>query len=407
MSRFSVFSLIIFLSFIVFTPRVYSGELSGNVSVEARLFTESPSSTSPITYDSQDRHNTSVALTPEYYSETSSGAVTFTFTPFLRLDSADNNRTHFDVRELFFLKVFDEWEIGFGIRKFFWGVTESAHLVDIINQVDLVESSGGEDKLGQPMINIAVEKDFGNFDFFLMPFFRERTFPGEGGRLRPPLVVDADLTEYQSKSEEQHVDFALRYSHYFGNWELGLSYFYGTGREPLLRAGLDDLGNPILIPRYIIINQGGLELQRNAGDFIFKFEGIYRDLGSEGEEFFSTVLGLEYTLVGLFESDADLGLIAEWLYDDRGENSQSLMEDDIMIGLRLALNDVSGTEALLGVVEDLDSGSGFIFLESSRRFGDNIRASIEASIYSNALRDEPLSTLAGEDHIRLELFYFF
>ena len=88
------------------------------------------------------------------------------------------------------LKVFDESELRVGLRKVFWGVTESQHLVDIINQTDLVESLDGEEKLGQPMINYALINDWGTLDLYLLPYFRERTFSGINGRLRSSLYVD-------------------------------------------------------------------------------------------------------------------------------------------------------------------------------------------------------------------------
>ena len=71
-----------------------------------------------------------------------------------------------------------EIELLVGINKVFWGVTESVHLVDIVNQTDLVEDLDQEDKLGQPMVNLALQHDWGLLNIYLLPYFRERTFPG-------------------------------------------------------------------------------------------------------------------------------------------------------------------------------------------------------------------------------------
>ncbi len=73
-------------------------------------------------------------------------------------------------------------ETRVGVRRVFWGVTEFQHLVDIINQSDSVEDIDNEDKLGQPMINLSLVKDWGIVDFFVLPYFRERTFAGAEGR---------------------------------------------------------------------------------------------------------------------------------------------------------------------------------------------------------------------------------
>ena len=112
--------------------------------------------------------------------------------PFFRYDNADSRRTHADLREAYFLLFGEigngEWELRVGIDQVFWGVTESQHLVDIVNQIDLVEHPNGETKLGQPMVNITYSSDWGIVEFFVLPYHRARTFPGSSGRLRLPLV---------------------------------------------------------------------------------------------------------------------------------------------------------------------------------------------------------------------------
>ena len=49
----------------------------------------------------------------------------------------------------------ENYETKIGVRKDFWGVTETVHRVDILNQTDSVDGFDGEDKLGQPMINLS------------------------------------------------------------------------------------------------------------------------------------------------------------------------------------------------------------------------------------------------------------
>ena len=97
-----------------------------------------------------------------------------------------------------------------GIGKVFWGVTESQHLVDVINQTDLVENMDGEEKLGQPMINFALVRDWGTVDFFLLPGSRERTFPEAEGRLRTTPRVDVEQAVYESSRGKRHIDEAIR-----------------------------------------------------------------------------------------------------------------------------------------------------------------------------------------------------
>ena len=259
-------------------------EVNGHVSVEGRLFAHDP------LYPDQVRNNGSIALEPEFYQARDMD-YSLTFVPFLRIDSADSERTHFDIRELNLLLVGDPLEVSIGFGKVFWGVTEFVHLVDIINQTDLVESIRGEDKLGQPMLHLSAPSFFGVFDFFVLPYFRERTFPGSHGRLRTSLVVDTDNPVYESSSEQHHMDFAIRYSQVFNFGDFGIYYFKGTGRDPSFIPAVKDSGEAVLLPYYRQIDQVGADLQIVAGSWLWKLEALYQD--NAYDSFYSATGGFE------------------------------------------------------------------------------------------------------------------
>ena len=134
-------------------------------------------------------------------------------------------------------------------------------MVDIINQTDLVEDPDAEDKLGQPMLKLAFLRDWGTLTFFAMPRFRERTFPGRQGRLRSEPAVDTSQAVFASSLDVWHPDFAVRWAHTLGDWDMGLAHFSGTSREPRLLPGLDSKRRATLMPRYDLIHQTSLEAQ--------------------------------------------------------------------------------------------------------------------------------------------------
>ena len=373
-------------------------ELSGYAAVEGRAFFND------ALFPGQKRDSASFALQTEYYHEWESGS-SFIFVPFARVDSADSERTHLDIRELNYLYLGNNWELRFGVGKVFWGITEFVHLVDIINQTDLVENIDGEEKLGQPMIHFSVPRDWGVLDMFVLPYFRERTFVGSKGRLRSAFLVDTDSARYESSAEERHVDFAIRYSHTIGDWDLGIYNFNGTGREPTLLPGFDSNGSPMLIPFYEQINQTGLDLQLVAGEWLWKLEALYRT--GQGDSFFASVGGFEYTFVGIAETRMDLGIIGEWAYDVRGDSAPTAFENDLMLGLRLAVNDIASTELLSGLLQDLNNSSRALSLEASRRFGDNWKATIEARGFFNLPESDLLFSLRDDDFIQFELSYYY
>ena len=290
-----------------------------------------------------------------------------------------------------------------GLRKVFWGVTESAHLVDIVNQTDLVENIDTEDKLGQPMVNLTLLRDWGTLDLFLMPWFRERTFPGADGRPRAPLYVDESAARYESGAGERHLDAAVRWSHYFGDWDIGVAHFSGTGREPTLPVELTARG-PVLVPFYEQIGQTGLDLQATKGDWLFKLEAFHRT--GQGPSFQALAAGFEYTLVGVAGSVADLGLIAEYLRDNRSSGLTNL-DDDVALGFRLAFNDVASSELLVFAGVDVDTRARFTSIEGGRRLGQSWKLELEGRFFSNTDPADPLSALRDDDYLQLELLKYY
>jgi len=373
-------------------PAWAQGELSGNITLEARGYVQEAAPSGP------DRATLSISAEPEYYR--AMGPHSVTIAPFVRLDSADTERNQFDLREAYLLYVTDRWELALGARRVFWGVAESQHLVDIINQTDQVAAPDGEDKLGQPMAHLTVPADWGTVELFAMPYFRQRTFPGADGRLRGPLVVDTDATTYASGQKQRHLDLATRYSHFIGPWDLALSHFSGTSREPMMRL----VGNS-LVPHYPQIQQTGLEAQLVMGEWLIKAEAIHRT--GFGQGYYGSVIGFEYTFVGLLGSAADLGVLGEWHRDSRGDNATTPFNHDLMVGMRLAFNDVQSSEALFGVTADPVIGAHALFLEASRRIGDQAKIELEVRAFGGPTKDVALHGIRNDDYVQLNLAWYF
>jgi hypothetical protein len=374
-------------------------ELTGFVSAETRLYPNS------ARYIGQDDHSASLVFKPEYYHEFKDGS-SFTFVPFYRLNSADQERTHFDIRELTLLWLQDDFELRLGVRKVFWGTTEFFHLVDIINQFDLVENIDFEDKLGQPMANISFSRDWGTLDLFWLPYFRERTFPGTGGRLRGAAVIDTDQAEYESAAKEWHSDWAFRYSHYFGDWDIGISQFIGTNREPTLLDGTGSNGDAIKIPRYEQITQTSLDMSFVTGEWLWKGEALYR-AGQGNENYYAWTGGFEYTFTRIWNSQMDLGVLGEWMYDTRQEKATNAFQNDLGGGLRLAFNNSASTETLFGWVQDIESSARLLFLEASHRFGDNLLLTAEFRAFVNQPATDFLFESRDDEILQVELAYYF
>lgn len=384
----------------------------------------------------EQRTNNSFSAELEYYNSWADDTQSFTFTPFYRYDETDEERTHFDVREMIWHQVGDGYELKAGVGKVFWGVTESAHLVDIVNQTDGVEAIDGEDKLGQPMVQLLLEEDWGNLDVFVLPYHRERTFAGENARLSTGFKM-ADAI-YEAEDEESNVDVALRWNHYWEELEYSLSYFHGTSREPstgvLVKSDTTSEG----LPYYPLIEQFGLELQYLYEDWAWKLESVYRmgmpendiDLGgvkvgvyqqeaipffapesftvADEKDYFATAAGFEFTQVGIFESRMDLGWVVEHLYDSRGDKAAATAsEHDVLLATRWVANDADDSELLAGVFYDYEYGDYSISLEGNTRIAESVSLELEGRFFVIDDDDNPQYGFKDEDFVKLSLAYFY
>ena len=386
-------------------------ELSGRFEIEARGFTHPPA------HSGQRRNGLSFAVQPEIYHAFGDGWQSLLFTPFLRVDTADEERTHFDVRELLYQRVFDSAELRAGIGRVFWGVTESYHLVDVVNQTDLVENVDRDDKLGQPLVNLTLIRDWGALDLFVLPGFRERTFPGREGRLRSEPFVDTDRATYESGAGRRRIDYAVRWSHAIGDFDVGVAHFHGTSREPRLRplavcadgrpapaSGCPPVG-AVLAPRYEVVHRTSLDLQATRDAMLWKLEALHES--GQGDAWIAWVAGFEYTWFGIDGSAVDLGLLAEHLFDGRGGNAPQPFENDVFAGVRLALNDEAGTDFLAGVIADVEGDATTLSLEASRRIGERWKVELEARAWIGVEDGDPMFPLHRDDYVQLTLSRFF
>jgi hypothetical protein len=367
----------------------------GGVEIQARGFLSAPAA------PAQTRHDASAALTGMFAVSWDRGTHVVTFEPFARVDAADRRRSHVDVRVLSYELAWRDVELRLGVRRVFWGVTESRHLVDVLNQTDLVEDPDGEDKLGQPMANIAWISGLGTVDGYLLVGFRQPTFPGEVGRLRTPLVVDPDRAVFARSGVARHLAWAARWAHVLGPLDIAVSHFSGLSREPRLEPDLRDTRQ--LIPYYDRVHQTGIEAQIVSGNWAWKVEALSRS-GGPGGRIRAAVGGFEYTLYQVFGTDADLGLLAEVLQDTRDDVP---FDDDLFAGVRLARNDVHGTELLAGALVDRTSGGTLASIEASRRIGDAWSIEVEIRGFMALRAADPMAALRKDDYLGLRITRWF
>jgi hypothetical protein len=374
-------------------------DISGSAEMQARTFWQDGQ------WLGQDDRalQSSLILTTEVRWYNEGGNQRAAIIPYLRWDATDAERNLADLKEAYWAYQGDSYELLVGANTVFWGVTESVHLVDIINQTDFGGDIDGEDKLGQPMVSLVLQREWGEITGFVMPYFKERTFAGHDGRFRPPLAMDTDNAVYESSDENDHVDLALRYSHYFGHIDIGLSVFSGTSREPRFVPSPDGAS---LLPVYGQIEQFGVDVQYTRDSWLWKLEAISRDGATHS--FTAAAGGFEYTMYQLAETSADVGLILEYQYDGRNElEPVTLADNDLFVATRVALNDVQNTTVLAGVSYDTNTGETFLNIEAERRFGENWFGELRVRAFSGAEPGDSTYFLKEDDYIQLSISRYY
>lgn len=375
----------------ILSSQIIIGEIIGELSFDNRYFFD-------IGLEEQKKNHTSFSISPEIFKDDSNRI--FHFKAKVRKDSEDSGRNLNDIQELYLINILKDKEIKFGISKEFWGVTETSHRVDIINQTDFTEGFDGEEKLGQPMIKISLEKQWGLLDAYALLGFRERNFSGNKGRLRLPTYISEKDSLYSSSSRNKRTDFAIRWSNYYDDLDIAISHFSGTSREPRFLPLADEVN--ALVPVYDVIDQTGLEIQYLLDSLAIKGEIISRS--GQGERFTAATYGFEYTQVGFLQTRIDLGWVVELNHDDRLENSP------FVLGTRLSFNDIYDSQILSGFIINDKSKELSFLLEASRRIGECCLLLLEGVYFDDTDEDNGQQKLfqafREDDFLRAEFIYY-
>lgn len=367
------------------TPRPWSqrfprADFYGWFEAEGRFFVQEPVNPQGQPLENDYWFNGSMAWQPGVLVDVTD-YMNFELVLFGRVDQHDRNRTHGDIREAFFDLSFNAWTFGFGIHRERWGVVTSRDVVDIINQVDFVEDFFATDaRLGQAMITTSYSHDkAGKFALYVMSWARPLIFPALQGRPAPVLPVENSIRAYESRLKQGQIDVSARWSGSQRGFDWGLSYFFGTTRQPqLIIVDATPLAETFQ-PFYELIHQGGLEARYVNGGWRVQAESIVR--GGQGPTFAAVTGGFGYTFYETRGSIVDFGMLAEYNYDGRNNTTFIVFENDLFLGFRIDLDEPGHTKIVTGAYVDVRDGSFYIVGDASRFFGGRWEVTVGTRVY--------------------------
>ena len=357
---------------------------------------------------------------------TFSDSIQAVIAPHFRLGLTDPEYHLVSPDELFIDYVKERFEIRAGYQIHFWGTVESSNIVDILNQKDFKGDFLDPEKLGEPSLRTRFLLGESRFDFYLFPTFTPAELPGPINRFSffDGALDFSDDPLYTHPAKDRRLQGALRWDYTIGSADIGLSYFNGYEKFPIINLTPgESKANTV----YYEMQQAGGDLQMSLGEWLIKAEAIYQDTGLAGSFRRNSILpsgvflplrelvpdnhtalvgGLEYTFFG-FLGTGDLGVIAEYLYDsEQAPDAVAFrpFQNDFFGGFRWTRNNPGDAELLAGLILDLKEQSMILSVEYSERYFDRIKL-IASLDRINAAPEDPISVFNNDDRFSLELSY--
>ena len=356
--------------------------LEGSVGVELRLFDHAPR------LPGQRHHAGALVLNSSFTA--AAGAWDFKLSPYLRLDAADSASRYLDLREASVRHRSPQglWRVG--METVHWGVVESNHLVDVVNQLDPRADVDMKAKLGQPLVSYTRFLDrFGRVELMWLPYHRPRPLLGNESRQRVGPVA-RDPVPHGLGSWRRTDDAAIRWSGTLSDVDLGVYAFRGLSREP------DEPSSGA--ESYRKITQFGLNAQWPVGSMLWKLEAIHRR--GHGKAFNAYVVGGEYTFN---LPSGELGALLETMRDRRDASAPpTRFADALFAGVRYRFNESGDSELLYGVLRDHASRARLHKLEFSRRMLPKVRLGLVVRKIESE-DDSPYASLRDDSNLQLTL----
>ncbi|MFT6897259.1 MAG: hypothetical protein ACJA13_001665 [Paraglaciecola sp.] len=280
--------------------------------------------------------------------------------------TSDNSESAWDIQDFYWRWHNKNVVLDVGFTRDFWGVTESRHLVDVINQVDLRFDRFADARLSQPMVKVDYRQVGSTLSFYLLPCYRAL----------PQLDLGLNSDERQSFTRidcgkdngELPWSAAVRWAKVTGEVDWGLAFYQGVSREPY--AGFKP--NSVLVDAYPDVSRATVDMQWTNESLLLKGEALLQH--SPYGDAAAIIGGFEYSYATLFDGELDLSLLMEYLHDSRCR--QIAFSCATMVGVRWLGNDVAGSNGLLTLLYDRKSHQWRPAFQYGRRFSDSTSVNI-------------------------------
>ena len=343
-----------------------------------------------------------------------------------RLDQQDPVRTILVIEEAWAQWKFKPFKLRVGYDLLNWTATEAFHPADIFNSRNLDSDLQNYEKVGEPMVSLAVKTAVGKFTFYHMPTFVQPILPSPSSRLSfaPGQDLGVKRLDVSGKLTSRWFapQFGLRWRYSFDNADISLHGIHHQDRSQPSVILIDNTPTAL----FQTVTQVGGTYQHVVEGFILKLEAAWRIFhkpadedqgilfldGTNGKPDHGRIaFGLEYGLAHDAGSESTLLLEGQSLVGTSRETASMLdtFQADVLLGYRFAFNDEASTSFIISGIADVEHLDEFIGSFSfERRIGETWIAKASVRILTTAdpvsvLDAKPLQRLRQSDHVGIQI----
>jgi len=316
----------------------------------------------------------------------------------------NNDRSFVRINEVYAQYEFEEDRILLGKNIRFWGALEVNNLVDTFNIQDGRNDPTRTDKIGAYNFEYTHYLEESEFSLITKFYEQKRKMSAstymystlqEGENLNNSLDSEKSLyrpniylTYNGSLNDEYAIDYAFIYQNGYD------SQRYST------KSGSTYTEHVYLVNKFMTYNTLVVD------STLYKIEFAYADVIDDNtvSDYINLGLGVEHTLEHL-EDGSEIGLIGEYYYyntlnDDKLSDidlAQSF-QNDLFLGLRYSLNDVSDSSAVGGIILDTQYNEQNYYVEYESRFFDTFKVKVDARYIEPSTSHNTVFAKQGRQH---------
>lgn len=345
-----------------------------------------------------------------------------------QVSSQQTDRTYVRLDELYARYERADYKFLFGRSIRFWGALELYNLVDRFNARDLRNKMNKVEKIGAWNMEYSYFTETGSINlivkfyeesepmaaspylFYFLPNFV--SYNSTPQTEKKPYIPTVYLKYNGTTDWEYPLDYAMILEHGYS----GKRYFY-TATPQNLVPSLPSYGSPTEFQeRVYLVDQIDTYDTMVVDAMLLKLEASYSRVKDDPNVGDSLALGtgFEYTINGIFQTDADLGLLSEyyryWSLDDTKYDDLRLFEvyqNDLFLAIRCTLNDLDRSTLLAGVVADMQYDEYTVSAKYETHF-KNAKLSLSYSrIEPSATTQTAYAYIGRTQSLSFEYVYYF